>query len=449
MINQKGYTIKMVLIVFALIIGLMVFPIKFPPTLEKEEAPPTQHYCRDFINDPNAPVVEAPSYDGDQVFLDSTRKYRLIKAKVPIYHSFFVDQDKEHFFNDYKEPYTDPAGRKFIMRLPKGEQGNSYKLPSEQGENFLHFADYGLLYLFYTSNGVDPDISETIDLGNGDSIDAVEADIYKAVDMRDLPEWVLKCIDVGLAPALGTNPTDQPSKIIVPAQEVSPDKEQLQLEWFLLNNSKLQLQAWWTPHCKPAVYLYPPKKQLVNVRVYPKGELSYTDPPYDPEKGWVVLAYPDGQLLTINDERITNNYLYYESKIRDEEIEKPKEGWVVKFDELENLYQNILPKLGLNEKQTADFIEYWIKALPEASYYFVGIIDQENVNEFEKLEITPKPDSINRVRIYFERLDVPKAVETPVIQAMNDEQITNNGFEVVEWGGMVKNDPNHPFTCSQ
>jgi hypothetical protein len=28
-------------------------------------------------------------------------------------------------------------------------------------------------------------------------------------------------------------------------------------------------------------------------------------------------------------------------------------------------------------------------------------------------------------------------------------QSANSLFRVVEWGGMVKNDPNHPFTCSQ
>jgi hypothetical protein len=64
------------------------------------------------------------------------------------------------------------------------------------------------------------------------------------------------------------------------------------------------------------------------------------------------------------------------------------------------------------------------------------------------LEITPNPDSINRVRIYFERLDAPKQVEAPLLEAKSFK-LSASSFNVVEWGGMVKNDPNHPFTCSQ
>jgi hypothetical protein len=95
----------------------------------------------------------------------------------------------------------------------------------------------------------------------------------------------------------------------------------------------------------------------------------------------------------------------------------------------------------------------------------VGVVDPANVDQIERLEITPKPDYINRVRIYFERLDTPKVVEAPVIVDQRISELANQKgknlsnqlisqsanllFRVVEWGGMVKNDPNHPFTCSQ
>ena len=144
-------------------------------------------------------------------------------------------------------------------------------------------------------------------------------------------------------------------------------------------------------------------------------------------------------------------------------IQKPTKGWVVTRSQLEPLYRQILPKLGLNNQQMTDFIEYWNKALTESPYYFVGVMDQKNVDQIERLEITPKPDIINRVRIYFERLDQPGQVEAPnIVDQRTSElvnptldpdlpihQSTNSLFRVVEWGGMVKNDPNHPFTCSQ
>lgn len=233
--------------------------------------------------------------------------------------------------------------------------------------------------------------------------------------------------------------------VVVPSQATSLNRDQLQMEWFLLNNNSL-LRV----HCKPAIYLYPKTTQLVNVKVNTKGILTYVDPPY-PEQGWNVTAYPEGTIeVTSNKAQVTSYpYLYYESKIPDELIHKPTKGWVVKYAQLNDLYKNILPKLGLNDQQTRDFIVYWNKALKDdAPYYFVGIMDQSNIDQFEGLEITPKPDSINRVRIYFEKLDQPKDVEAPAL-SVNDKRSTNNEFRVVEWGGMVKNDPNHPFTCSQ
>jgi hypothetical protein len=136
----------------------------------------------------------------------------------------------------------------------------------------------------------------------------------------------------------------------------------------------------------------------------------------------------------------------------------------VKYEELNTLYQDILPQLGLNYQQTKDFADYWNQALQPAPYYFVGVIDPKNVDQIERLEITPKPDSVNRVRIYFERLDQPKVVEAPELSAFGrqlsagvaeggwqkaDGKFADDKFRVVEWGGMVKNDPNHPFTCSQ
>lgn len=247
--------------------------------------------------------------------------------------------------------------------------------------------------------------------------------------------------------------------LTVPEQSFSPDKEQLQLQWIYL-----QSKNYWGVHCKPAVYLYPPKRTLVNVKVYPAGFLTYTDPLYDPEQGWNIEANPDGRIVNFGANNFMKNYdyLYFESKVHDEVIDKPTDGWVVKsgaidsgqagmttwFNNQEVLFKDILPKLGLNAVQEKDFIEYWKKALPYSPYYFVGIIDPANVDEIEGLEIVPKPDSVNRVRIYFERLEGSKDVVEPVI-TNNPFKMDDTQFKVVEWGGMVKNDLEHPFTCSQ
>jgi hypothetical protein len=258
-------------------------------------------------------------------------------------------------------------------------------------------------------------------------------DVYQDVANFDNPandyktEEIFRC-----TPTRG-----KPGYVEIPVQQTATSPSQLQLEWF-----DLGLQNFMGAHCKPAVYLYPETRQLINVKVEPKGYLAYVDPPYDMEKGWTVWAEPGGRINDLRSE--VYDYLYYESKILDSAFNKPEKGFVVKFEELENFYKDIMPKLGLNKKEEADFVEYWKKALPYSPYYFVGVIDQQVKDNIEPLTVTPAPDTSIRFSLYFERLETPKVVSAPeIITPVRD------GFTLVEWGGMIKNDPNHPFTCSQ
>lgn len=387
--------------------------------------------------------------------------YRLIRKNVPMSKTdvkkngenfndegcHFVSADKA----DVDIPEVDSKRFKVFYPQISGEISLDREIRSRtrgRDSNYLYLIDYGLVFLLHLDEN-----GKFIELKGGTTQGDAEtfylADVYQDVESPgrgELPPEALACDTTQGAALVGG------TRVIQPQQATSSARDQLQLEYFVFGTGATagEVVNGWGIHCKPAVYLYPPKKQLVNVKVHPSGFLTYVDPPYNKETGWTVWAEPNGRLQLINDERLMiNDYLYFESKIRDEVIEKPEKGWVVKYEELENLYLDILPKLGLNEKQKNDFIEYWNKTLPASPYYFVGIIDQDNVNEIEKLEITPKPDSINRVRVYFERLDGFKVVQAPNIPAIDEKRSTNNEFRVVEWGGMVKNDPNHPFTCSQ
>jgi hypothetical protein len=465
-LNQKGQAAIIFLAIFAFLLVFFLVPREFVrSTPNANPLPSDRPYCQDIINDENAPLVTAPSYTTSNVELGTTRQYRLIKKAVLLNFGLYGNRQGHHFFEEYEEKYTDSEGKKYLKRIPNGLQGKSYKLPSAiSGEFELVFADYGLLYLFYADDQFNLQKTGKLNVDGTAVIDLATADIYKAVDLPELPDWVINCVDAGTN---GTTKgvTFKGSGVVWPDQQKSDSNEQLQLEWFVFDSKTVLLNAWWTPHCKPAVYLYPPQKMQVNVKVYPAGTLTYTDPLYDSKRGWTVDAYPDGKIydsrFTIYDKPF--NYLYFESKVPDSIIKKPTKGWMVRYEDLNSWYYNTLPRLGLNALQTKDFADYWNKALQPAPYYFVGVIDQSNVDQIERLEITPKPDIINRVRIYFERLDQPRQVEAPNIvdqrtselvnQTLDPDlpihQSTNSLFRVVEWGGMVKNDPNHPFTCSQ
>jgi hypothetical protein len=220
----------------------------------------------------------------------------------------------------------------------------------------------------------------------------------------------------------------------------SVSKNKLQLQWF--NIVDTALVSWYTPACKPAVYLYPTVlHQHTAVRIDAQGNLTNTIPQY-PIGGWHVIADPDG---TISYDGKIYPYLYYEAQILDAAIIKPKEGYVIPYLDLATFYSTLLPQLGLSPKEYSEFKDYWEQHLPYAPYYFVGIMPIETVNDLETLTISPKPDMVIRVRLYFEALQNWKVVEAPELTAVPSRR----GFTVVDWGGMVKLHPGSNFTCVQ
>ena len=241
-----------------------------------------------------------------------------------------------------------------------------------------------------------------------------------------------------------------PGEQIVPGagQEIilppgNPEIQRLQLDTFLIKESSSAAYVpWVSPYCKPAIYLYPEKTMSINVKVNPVGPMTYTIPPY-PDDGWNVIAYPNGQLNQAkNHEPITNNYLYYEAEIPDSEITEPNEGYVVKYDELEQLFDMLLPKLGLNKKESTQFKEYWLDVLPKAPYYSVKIIPESNLDHIAPLTFSVKPDSIKRVTLSFAPLESKIKLAEPKIIPFK-----RTGFTVIEWGGIFKRNKKYDFSC--
>ena len=90
------------------------------------------------------------------------------------------------------------------------------------------------------------------------------------------------------------------------------------------------------------------------------------------------------------------------------------------------------------------FVSYWEGVLPNAPYYFIGIVDPSNLDEISPLTIIPKPATSIRVTLYFEPLQKPRAVNTPKLTTK-----IRDGFTVVEWGGIFKKSDKYPFSCFQ
>ncbi len=179
---------------------------------------------------------------------------------------------------------------------------------------------------------------------------------------------------------------------------------------------------------KPVIYLYPTETTDVSVKVEPKGGLSKSEPAYD--GGWNVTARPDGRLTDLRD-GTEWPYLFWEG--RGGLYETPRQGWVVKREEVPAFVRSTLAAYGLNEQEIADFTEFWLPRMTAKPWYFVTFLGTQAMNRLAPLEISPKPKTVFRILMDYRPLDAPITVEAPPAP----RKVPRDGFTVIEWGGVL------------
>jgi len=197
-------------------------------------------------------------------------------------------------------------------------------------------------------------------------------------------------------------------------------------KWMQFTNIKYQPSV----ECgKPVIYLYPEEDMNVDVKVEPTGGIKFSDPAYN--GGWSVFASTESELLNLND-RITYPYLFWEGY--GYKYSQPKQGFVVKSSDVEVYLKNILAKLGLTKKETADFNEFWVPEMlkQEKPFYFITFLPQSEFDKIAPLKVNPAPDTVIRVFMDYQGLDQFKSVEPLRITTPKRQ-----GFTVVEWGGAL------------
>lgn len=153
-----------------------------------------------------------------------------------------------------------------------------------------------------------------------------------------------------------------------------------------------------------------------------------TDPEY--RSGWEVEADPMSNLKDLFTGRMYP-YLFWEGYgglYRD-----PEKGFVVKAEDVHGFLIEKLAKLGLNQKETADFMEFWEPRMTGSPYFFVSFWGNSEMDKLAPLEVTPSPDTIIRVLMDFRPLAKPIQVEGYSIRTPE-----RKGFTVVEWGGVLR-----------
>ena len=177
---------------------------------------------------------------------------------------------------------------------------------------------------------------------------------------------------------------------------------------------------------KPLIYLYPEKETNVEINLGKKEMLTTTYPKY--VDGWKVVAKPNGELVDKNGK--TYYGLYWEglNDIKD----NYEDGFVVEKENITSFLEEKLTILGLNERESNEFIIYWLPILEKNEYNLIRFADMDVINEQMPLNITPKPDTIIRILMLY------KSIENKIdIKEQKLETPVRDGFTVVEWGGSL------------
>lgn len=179
---------------------------------------------------------------------------------------------------------------------------------------------------------------------------------------------------------------------------------------------------------KPVIYLYPQHKQQVSVKV--GAQVVNSLPAYN--GGWSnVVASPDGSLSYKGksyDSLFWDGYGYGAYPDIDS-------GVIVRTSDAVSTVRHQLVAQGLNNKEAADFIDYWQPKLKEIKQPYTRLtwFNTSQVNGLAPLQISPRPQTLIRVFLDFEGLDKPYDLKSQKLWAP-----ARHGFTAVEWGGLAR-----------
>ena len=175
---------------------------------------------------------------------------------------------------------------------------------------------------------------------------------------------------------------------------------------------------------KPVLYLYPKKTTKVTVTFEHPEILQTTYPKYN--GSWEVKAHPNGDLY---DKSGSYYYALYWDEAKVHSVDFSTGYYVEKEDAIEFLEKK-LSYIGLSRREANEFIMYWLPVLERNEKSLVYFELTEERDSYNKLNITPKPDSLLRLVIHIKKVD--SKVEIPK-QSLT--KLQRKGFVAVEWGG--------------
>ena len=175
---------------------------------------------------------------------------------------------------------------------------------------------------------------------------------------------------------------------------------------------------------KPILYLYPKKTTNVTVTFEHPELLETTYPKF--RNKWSVKANKNGDLYDYNDKYYYGLY-WDEKKVHDVDFST---GFYVEDDDAIDFLEEKLEYIGLSDRERNEFITYWLPILEKnkkSLVYFELTNERESYN---KINISPKPDTLLRVVIHIKKVNKKTEIKKEVLT-----HTARRGFVAVEWGG--------------
>ena len=178
-------------------------------------------------------------------------------------------------------------------------------------------------------------------------------------------------------------------------------------------------------YAKPVLYLYPTKETKVTINFEHKNLLTTTYPKF--KNNWKVTAKPNGDLYDNK-----GNYYYglYWEELGSIKVDFKDGFYVEKNDAIEFLEEK-LNRIGLNARERNEFIMYWLPILEKNEKNLVYFELTDSRENYNKLLIEPKPDSLLRIAIHIKKVDKKQKIKEQQLPTFK-----RNGFTAIEWGGV-------------
>jgi hypothetical protein len=169
----------------------------------------------------------------------------------------------------------------------------------------------------------------------------------------------------------------------------------------------------------PVLYLYPETETDIEVKIdlHGRGFITVSEPEY--HNGWSVHVTPEGIIDG------SYEYLFYEATMS--VSLNSRYGWILEGSNLARELRDLLKDYGLTEKETEDFMGFWLPIIDGSPWYAVY---PQDADKLIALDITPVPDNILRVMLAIRPLERLITITPPP----NIAPFEREGFTAVEWG---------------